>query len=187
MVSCQVGPLTVTFVFIHTKGCLFSRATNFTNGLKKKVWGNYFHESTLVSSFQSVICVMIEFLLIFGDTNFVEVSKIHKICSPQKRPPVVNVHVFLWWKWDCFILFVKKLHIMSAYCSHLYLGYCGLLHVSIIEMFLAIKTVIAMYSICVSVCIRSILKSVVNDITHEMVSEAHHILCFLRLVRATTL
>ena len=49
------------------------------NGLKKVVRGNYFHESTLVSSLQSAIHVMIEFLLNFGETNFVKVPKIHEI------------------------------------------------------------------------------------------------------------
>ena len=32
----------------HTVGHLFSRATNFVNGLNKEVQGNHFHESTLV-------------------------------------------------------------------------------------------------------------------------------------------
>ena len=71
-------------------GCLFSRATYFVNGLKHEVWGNYFYESTLVSSLQSAIHVTIEFPLIFGETNFEEVPKIHeicKICSPQKKVP----------------------------------------------------------------------------------------------------
>ena len=63
-------------------GHLFLRATNFVNGLKKKVRRNCFHESTLVSSLQSAICVMIEFLLIFSETNFMEVPKIHEFCSP---------------------------------------------------------------------------------------------------------
>ena len=49
----------------------FLWATNFANGLKKEVQGNYFHESTLMSSLQSAIQVMVEFLLIFGKTNFV--------------------------------------------------------------------------------------------------------------------
>ena len=76
----------------------FSRATNFANGLKKEVRGNYFHDSILVSSLQSAICVMIEFPLIFSEKKFVEVSKIHeihKICSPRKRCPTVNAYVFL--------------------------------------------------------------------------------------------
>ena len=46
-------------------------AKNFANGLKKEVQGNYFHESTLMSSLQSAIQVMMEFPLIFGKTNFV--------------------------------------------------------------------------------------------------------------------
>ena len=54
----------------------FSRATNFANGLKKEVQGNYYHKSTLISSLQSAIHVTIEFPLIFGETNFVEVPKI---------------------------------------------------------------------------------------------------------------
>ena len=54
---------------------LFSRAANFTNRLKKEVQGNYFHESTLVSSLHFAIRVTIEFPLILSDTNFVEVPK----------------------------------------------------------------------------------------------------------------
>ena len=45
-----------------------------------------------MSSLQSAIRVMIEFLLIFGETIFVEVPKIHEIrevCSPQKVCPTV--------------------------------------------------------------------------------------------------
>ena len=58
----------------------FSRATNFVNGLyKKEVRDNCFHESTLMSSLHSAISVTIEFLLIFGETNFVKVPKIHEI------------------------------------------------------------------------------------------------------------
>ena len=53
----------------------FLRATNFANGLKKEVQGNYFHESTSVSSLQSAICITIKFPLIFGETNFVKVPK----------------------------------------------------------------------------------------------------------------
>ena len=67
----------------------------FFEGYKFREWevrGNHFHKSTLVSSLQSAICVTIEFLLIFGETNFMQVPKIHKIheiCSPQKRRPTV--------------------------------------------------------------------------------------------------
>ena len=74
---------------------LFSRATNFVNGLRKEVQGNYFHEFTLVPSLQSVIHVTIEFPLIIGETNFMEVPEIHKIhetCSPRKRRPTVSVY-----------------------------------------------------------------------------------------------
>ena len=56
----------------------FSRATNFTNELKMEVRGNYFHEFTLVFSLQSAIHVTVEFSLIFGETNFVEVPKINQ-------------------------------------------------------------------------------------------------------------
>ena len=45
-------------------------ATDFANGLKKEVQGNYFHESTLMSSLQSAIQVMMEVPLIFGKINF---------------------------------------------------------------------------------------------------------------------
>ena len=44
--------------------------------------GNYFYESTLVSSLQFAIRVTIEFLLTFGEINFVS-PHIHEICSPQ--------------------------------------------------------------------------------------------------------
>ena len=66
-----------------TVGHLFSRATNFTNG------GSYFHESILVSSLQSAICVTIEFPLIFGEIKFVEVPKIHEIGILRKKAPYV--------------------------------------------------------------------------------------------------
>ena len=54
------------------------------NGLRREVRGNSFHKSTLVSSLQPVIRVTKEFLLIFGETNFAKIHKIHKICSSQK-------------------------------------------------------------------------------------------------------
>ena len=63
----------------------------FCKGYKFQEWevrGNHFHESTLVSSIQSAIRVTIAFLLIFGETNFVEVPtihEIHEICSPQNK------------------------------------------------------------------------------------------------------
>ena len=50
---------------------------------KWEVWGNHFHESTLASSLQSAIHVMVEFPLIFGETNFMEFAKIHEICSSR--------------------------------------------------------------------------------------------------------
>ena len=56
--------------------------------MRWEVRGKHFHESTLVSSLQSAIHVTIEFPLIFGETNFVEVPKIHeihKICSPRQK------------------------------------------------------------------------------------------------------
>ena len=49
----------------------------------------------LVSSLQSAIRVTIEFSLIFGKTNFVEVAKIHeihKICSPWKMAHYGTLH-----------------------------------------------------------------------------------------------
>ena len=55
------------------------------NGLRKEVRGDYFHESTLVSSLQPAIHVTIEFLLIFGETSFVKIHEIHKICSSRKK------------------------------------------------------------------------------------------------------
>ena len=57
----------------------FFEGYKFREWTKKEVQGNYFCESTLASSFQSVICFTIEFPLIFGETNFMEVPKIHEI------------------------------------------------------------------------------------------------------------
>ena len=77
----------------------FSRAINFVNGLISEVQGNCFHESTLVSSLQSAIHVTIEFPLIFGEKNFVEVPKIHeihKIFNPRKRRPMVHSNAYLY-------------------------------------------------------------------------------------------
>ena len=69
---------------------IFSRSTNFANVLKKKVQGNHFHDSTLVSSLQFAIRVMIELPLIFSKTNFVEVPKIHEICEICSPCPTVS-------------------------------------------------------------------------------------------------
>ena len=67
----------------------FLRATNFANGARKGVRGNYFHETTLAELFTIHMNLhAMEFLLIFGETNFVEVPKIHEICiiyGPRKR------------------------------------------------------------------------------------------------------
>ena len=73
----------------------FSRATNFANQLKKEIRGNYFHESTLVSSLLTAICVTIEFPLIFGETNFVQVPKSTKSVKfvALKKAPYPNVYV----------------------------------------------------------------------------------------------
>ena len=72
-------------VIAYTVGRLFIEGYKFRQW---KVWGNHFCESTLVASLQSAIHVMIEFSLIFSETNFMKVPKIHeiheKICSPQK-------------------------------------------------------------------------------------------------------
>ena len=69
----------------------FSRATNFANGARKRVHGNYFHETTLAEFFTIHVNLhMMEFPLIFAETNFVEVPKIHEIreiYGPQKRAP----------------------------------------------------------------------------------------------------
>ena len=75
----------------------FFEGYKFHEWTEKEAPGNYFHESTLVSFLQSAIHVTIEFPLIFGETNFVEVPKIHEIreiCSPQKKAPYI-VRVFL--------------------------------------------------------------------------------------------
>ena len=66
----------------------FSRATNFANGAKKGVCGNYFHETTLVAPFTIHKLTHNGFSVNFGDTNFVKVQKIHeihKIYGPRKK------------------------------------------------------------------------------------------------------
>ena len=55
----------------------------------------HFHESTLVSSLQFVIRVTIEFPLIFSKKNFVEVPKIHEICSPWKKVPYGTFNLYM--------------------------------------------------------------------------------------------
>ena len=62
---------TSSYHYSSTVGCLFSKATNFVNGLKKKV--NLRKQfSQIYVSLQSAIRIMIGFLLIFGEINFVE-------------------------------------------------------------------------------------------------------------------
>ena len=61
----------------------FLRATNFANGARKGVCGNYFNKMTLVELFTIHMNLhVMEFPLIFGETNFVEVTKIHEIYGP---------------------------------------------------------------------------------------------------------
>ena len=76
----------------YTVGLLFSRATNsratnFANGARKGVRGNYFHEMTLAEKRHWLFTIhmnlhVMEFPLIFGETNFVEVPKTRKIYGP---------------------------------------------------------------------------------------------------------
>ena len=71
----------------------FSRATNFTNGLKRKFEETIF-KNLHFFSLQSVICVTIGFPLIFGKTNFMEVQKSMKSAKfvvLEKRRPTVSV------------------------------------------------------------------------------------------------
>ena len=75
-----------------------TRATNFMNGARKGVRGNYFHETTLAELFTIHVNLhTMEFLLIFGETNFVEVPRICKIYGPQKRAPYgiiyISIHI----------------------------------------------------------------------------------------------
>ena len=61
------------------------RATNFANGARKGVYGNYFHGMTLAELFTLHVNLQaMEFPLIFGETNFVEVPKSTK--SANLRP-----------------------------------------------------------------------------------------------------
>ena len=73
----------------------FLRAKNFVNGLEKEVRENYFHESTLVSSLQSVICVTIEFLLIFGEIIFMEVPKSTKKFAALEKGTIQYINVYV--------------------------------------------------------------------------------------------
>ena len=49
MYVTKVTKLTHTLHFMDTVGCLFLRATIFTNEVIKGVHGNYFHKTTLVT------------------------------------------------------------------------------------------------------------------------------------------
>ena len=58
-------------------------ATNFANGARKGVRGNYFHETTLAKLFTIHVNLhAMEFPLIFGEANFMEVPKIREIYGP---------------------------------------------------------------------------------------------------------
>ena len=74
-----------------------SGATNFVNGARKGVRGVYFHETTLAELFTiHVNLYVIEFSLVFSETNFIEVlkvCKIREICGPQKERPTVSNEV----------------------------------------------------------------------------------------------
>ena len=74
-----------------TVWCLFSRVANFANGARKGVHGNYFHETILAELFTIHVNLhVMEFPLIFGETNFVEVPKIReftKFTTLEKRAP----------------------------------------------------------------------------------------------------
>ena len=68
----------------HTIVLLFFKATNFVTGARKGVCGNYFHEMTLAELFTIHLNIRaMEFLLIFGETNFIEVPKSAKFENLQ--------------------------------------------------------------------------------------------------------
>ena len=104
------------YVCMYVYGHLFSRATNFANGLKREVRGSYFHESTSVSPLHFAIHVTIEFPLIFDETNFVEVPKIHKIFSPQKRHPTVLYSIRTCYMYSVQCGNIKNLTLASMHC-----------------------------------------------------------------------
>ena len=85
----QIKITTNTVVFII--GRPFLRAINFANGARKGVCGNYFHEPTLAELFTIHMNLhAMEFPLIFGETNFVEVpksTKSTKFMALEKRAP----------------------------------------------------------------------------------------------------
>ena len=65
----------------------FSRATNFANEAKEGVCGNYFHKTTLVALFRIHMNLhAMEFPLIFGKTNFVEVTKMKFMALKERAP-----------------------------------------------------------------------------------------------------
>ena len=58
----------INFTYLCTVGCFISRATNFVNGARKGVCGNYFHKSTLVELFTIHMNLhVMEFPLICGE------------------------------------------------------------------------------------------------------------------------
>ena len=73
----------------------FFEGYKFCEWSKKGVCGNYFHETTLAALFTIHVNLhAMEFLLIFGETNFVEVAKFTKFTALKKRASYSNrVHM----------------------------------------------------------------------------------------------
>ena len=71
----------------------FFEGYKFVNGARKGVRGNYFHETTLTELFTIHMNLhVMEFPLIFGERNFMEVPRIceiRKIYGPRKKCPTV--------------------------------------------------------------------------------------------------
>ena len=83
-----------------------------------EVWGNHFHESTLVSSLQSAIRVTIAFPLIFGETNFVEVPTIHEFVALNIKVPYGSCNMtYLVSSWIPLIWGVTMYHV-TCYMLH---------------------------------------------------------------------
>ena len=74
--------------YVHTVGHLSFKGYKFCEWSKKGVCGNYFYKTTLVALFTiHVNLYVMEFPLIFGEINFVEVPKIVKFMALEERAP----------------------------------------------------------------------------------------------------
>ena len=114
MYNISIICFTVTLVSFLLKLILYHRAPfwGLQISLKRKFRKRF---SWIYISLQSAICVTIGFLIIFGETNFMEVQKIRKICNPQERCPTVFITIQVKWHMHFLLyLFLDKFVILAV-------------------------------------------------------------------------